>query len=101
MLDPDHTYIDATVELAPDVTLYPGTILQGSTTVAEGSEIGPDTRLVDCQIGSGSRVEKTTGEAAVVGADCHVGPFAVLNAGSEIATATITGSFYTAETGGS
>jgi bifunctional UDP-N-acetylglucosamine pyrophosphorylase/glucosamine-1-phosphate N-acetyltransferase len=101
MLDPDHTYIDVTVELAPDVTLYPGTILQGSTTVGEGGEIGPDTRLVDCRIGSGSRVEKTTGEAAVVGADCHVGPFAVLNAGSEIATATITGSFYTAETGGS
>lgn len=101
MLDPDRTYIDADVELAPDVTLYPGTILQGSTTVGEGSEIGPDTRLVDCRIGSGSRVEKTMGEAAVIGADCHVGPFAVLSPGSEIATATITGPFYTADTGGS
>lgn len=101
MLDPDRSYIDATVELAPDVTIYPGTILQGSTTVGEGSEIGPDTRLVDCRVGSGSRVENTVGQAAVIGADCRVGPFAVLAPGSEIASATVTGPFYTAHTGGS
>jgi bifunctional UDP-N-acetylglucosamine pyrophosphorylase/glucosamine-1-phosphate N-acetyltransferase len=101
MLDPDRTYIDATVELAPDVTIYPGTILQGATTVGEGSEIGPDTRLVDCRVGSGSRVEHSVGQAAVIGADCRVGPFAVLAPGSEIASATVTGPFYTAQTGGS
>ena len=101
MLDPDRTYVDATVELAPDVTLFPGTILQGRTTVGEGSEIGPDTRLVDCRIGSGSRVEKTMAEGALVGADCHVGPFAVLGPGTEIATGTSTGPFYTSERGGS
>jgi bifunctional UDP-N-acetylglucosamine pyrophosphorylase/glucosamine-1-phosphate N-acetyltransferase len=98
MLDPARTYVDATVELAPDVTLFPGTILQGSTTVGEGCEIGPDTRLVDCRIGSGSRIEKTMAEAAVIGADCHVGPFAVLAAGTEIPSTTVTGPFYTAGT---
>ena len=41
MLDPEHTYLDSTVELAEDVTLYPGTILQGTTRVATGAEIGP------------------------------------------------------------
>ena len=29
MLDPERTYIDSTVQLAPDVTLFPGTLLQG------------------------------------------------------------------------
>ena len=89
------------LELAPDVTLFPGTILQGRTSVGEGSEIGPDTRLVDCRIGSGSRIEKTMAEGAIVGADCHVGPFAVLAPGTDIATATRTGPFYTSERGGS
>ena len=32
MLDPAQTYIDATVDLGRDVTLFPGTILQGRTT---------------------------------------------------------------------
>ena len=49
------TYVDATVRLAPDVTLFPGTILQGSTVVEERAEIGPDTRLVDCVVGERRR----------------------------------------------
>ena len=48
MLDPRQTFIDVTVELGRDVTLFPGTILQGSTVIGDGCEIGPDTRLVDC-----------------------------------------------------
>ena len=31
MVDPARTYIDATVELEPDVRLLPGTILEGRT----------------------------------------------------------------------
>src|SRR5688500_8777871 len=46
MVDPDRTYIDSTVRLAPDVTIFPGTLLQGATVVGEGVELGPDTRLV-------------------------------------------------------
>ncbi len=33
MVDPARTYIDATVELDPDVRLLPGTILEGRTVV--------------------------------------------------------------------
>ena len=100
MLDPARTYIDATVELAPDVTLYPGVILQGDTIVGEGSEIGPDTRLVDTTVGPGCRVEKTMAERSVIGPDCHVGPFAVLCEGSELTAATVTGPFYAPSAGG-
>ena len=56
MLDPRQTFIDVTVELGRDVTLYPGTILQGTTVVGDGCEIGPNTRLVDCAVGSGAVV---------------------------------------------
>jgi bifunctional UDP-N-acetylglucosamine pyrophosphorylase/glucosamine-1-phosphate N-acetyltransferase len=96
MLDPDRTYIDATVRLAPDVTIFPGTLLQGATTVGEGAEIGPDTRLVDCTIGAGAVVEHTVGRHASVGARAVVGPFAVLEPGAHVAPGERTGSFYTA-----
>ena len=94
MLDPARTYLDATVTLAPDVTIFPGTMLQGSTVVGSGAEIGPDTRLVDCAIGSGARVEMTMGRDAEVGADAHVGPFAVLEPGAHVFPAAVTGPFY-------
>ena len=96
MVDPHHTYIDATVTLAPDVILFPGVILQGSTVIGESSEIGPGSRLIDTRVGPRCRLDHTTAELATIGADCRVGPYAVLDAGAEIAPATVTGPFYNA-----
>ncbi|MCB1003486.1 MAG: NTP transferase domain-containing protein, partial [Acidimicrobiales bacterium] len=56
LVDPASTYVDSTVRLGPDVTLFPGTILQGDTVIGAGAEIGPHTRLVDCVVGDGARV---------------------------------------------
>jgi bifunctional UDP-N-acetylglucosamine pyrophosphorylase/glucosamine-1-phosphate N-acetyltransferase len=98
MLDPDRTYIDVTVALAPDTTLFPGTVLQGDTRVGPGAEVGPDTRLVDCAVGPRAVVEKTMGRDAEIGEDARVGPFAVLDPGSRIPPASRTGPFYHAIT---
>lgn len=94
MIDPDRTYVDTTVELSNDVTLFPGTLLQGATVVGVGAEIGPDTRLIDCAVGSGSRVEKTMGRDAEVGNGAAVGPFAVLEPGAHVPPGAVTGPFY-------
>lgn len=85
MLDPATCYIDATVTLGRDVTLFPNTLLQGRTVVGEGAEIGPDSRLVDCMVGAGARVEKTVGHDAEVGPHAEVGPFVSLEPGAQVA----------------
>ena len=96
MLDPERTYIDASVELSPDVTLFPGTLLQGDTTIAAGAEIGPDVRLVDCVVGERAKVEQTVARQAEIGEDARVGPFAVLHPGTRVAPGTVTGPFFAA-----
>jgi bifunctional UDP-N-acetylglucosamine pyrophosphorylase/glucosamine-1-phosphate N-acetyltransferase len=96
MLDPRQTFVDVTVQLGRDVTLYPGTILQGDTVVGNGCEIGPDTRLVDCTVGDGATVEHTVGRDSEIGEDARVGPYAFLPSGSAVATGSVTGAFYTA-----
>lgn len=96
MVDPERTYIDATVRLGTDVTIFPGTILQGATTIGSGCELGPDVRLDRCQVGDNTRIEKTTADLATVGDDCVVGPFAVLEPGSSLVSGTRTGPFYAA-----
>ena len=95
MVDPLQTYVDAGVRLSPDVTLFPGVILQGTTTIGERTEIGPGTRLVSCTIGIDCHIDQTVGELAEVGDGARVGPFAVLKPGSSIAPGVDTGSFYT------
>jgi len=94
MLDPERTYIDATVVLEPDVSLFPGTILQGGTVVGRGAEIGPDVRLVDCIVGPGAVVEQTVARSAEIGAGAVVGPFAHLGPGSRVAEGAVTGPFF-------
>jgi bifunctional UDP-N-acetylglucosamine pyrophosphorylase/glucosamine-1-phosphate N-acetyltransferase len=96
LVDPATTYLDATVLLGADVTLFPGTVLQGSTVVGAGAEIGPHTRLVDCVVGAGAVVEQSNGRDAEIGAGATVGPFAVLAPGASVADGVTTGPFYAA-----
>lgn len=95
MLDPRQTFIDVTVELERDVTLFPGTILQGRTIIGAGSEIGPDTRLVDSVVGPDCTVQNTVAEEAEIGAGAIVGPFAHLAPGAAVGAGVRTGPFYT------
>jgi len=96
LVDPASTYLDATVQLGPDVTLFPGTILQGDTVIGAGAEVGPHTRLVDCVVGPGAIVDQSSGRDAEVGARSVVGPYAVLAPGAHIPEGTTTGPFYAA-----
>jgi bifunctional UDP-N-acetylglucosamine pyrophosphorylase/glucosamine-1-phosphate N-acetyltransferase len=96
MLDPRQTFIDVTVQLGRDVTLFPGTILQGRTVVGNGCEIGPDVRLVDSVVAEDCVVENSVGRDCEIGAGARVGPYAHLPAGSHVAEGVVTGAFYTA-----
>jgi bifunctional UDP-N-acetylglucosamine pyrophosphorylase / glucosamine-1-phosphate N-acetyltransferase len=82
VVDPASTWVDVGVELSPDVTLRPGTQLQGATRIAGGATVGPDTTLVDCEVGPGADVVRTHGSGAVIGAGATVGPFSFLRPGT-------------------
>src|SRR3954463_7636374 len=96
MLDPERTYIDTTVQLEADITLYPGTILQGGTIVKRGSQIGPDARLIDSIVGEDAIVEQSVARNAEIGDGARVGPFASLAPGARVAAGTVTGPFFSA-----
>ena len=68
IVDPQSTWIDPSVELEPDSTVLPFTVLRGSTTVAAGAEVGPHAVAVDSEIGPD----------ALVGPFCYLRPGTVL-----------------------
>jgi bifunctional UDP-N-acetylglucosamine pyrophosphorylase / glucosamine-1-phosphate N-acetyltransferase len=90
MLDPERTYVDTSVTLAADVTLFPGTLLQGNTVIATGCEIGPNSHLVDCVVGERATVTNSVARSAEIGADAVVGPYATILPGSRVAPGTVT-----------
>jgi bifunctional UDP-N-acetylglucosamine pyrophosphorylase / glucosamine-1-phosphate N-acetyltransferase len=97
IVDPVTTYIDADVTLALDVTVWPGSVLQGHTSIEGGAQIGPATQLVDTRVGEGAQVRQTVARQAEIGDDAVVGPYAVLAPGQRIPPGTHTGPFYSAE----
>lgn len=84
IVDPATTWIDVDVELAPDVTLLPGTQLQGRTVVATGATVGPDTTLRNVAIGEGASVVRTHGSDSIIGEGASVGPFSYLRPGTQL-----------------
>jgi len=93
IVDPATTWLHDSVDLATDVTILPGTSLEGATSVASGATIGPDTTLVDVEVGEGATVTRTHGSLSVIAAGASVGPFAYLRPGTELGAGGKIGTF--------
>ncbi|WP_369194451.1 bifunctional UDP-N-acetylglucosamine diphosphorylase/glucosamine-1-phosphate N-acetyltransferase GlmU [Streptomyces djakartensis] len=84
VIDPATTFIDVTVTFEQDAVVHPGTQLHGATHVAEGAEVGPNSRLTDTRVGAGARVDNTVATGAEVGPEATVGPYAYLRPGTRL-----------------
>jgi bifunctional UDP-N-acetylglucosamine pyrophosphorylase/glucosamine-1-phosphate N-acetyltransferase len=93
VIDPDTTWIDVDVRLAPDVTILPGVQLLGTTVVEEDAVVGPGSTLKDVEVGAGARVVRTHAELAVIGARADVGPFSYLRPGTVLGAGGKIGGF--------
>ena len=93
IIDPDHTYIDESVTVGPGARIYPGTHLEGATSVGAGSRVGPDVFAVDSTIGESSTVWYAVLRSAVVGDECEVGPYASLRPGTVLQRGAKAGTF--------
>ena len=93
MSDPARTYIDAGVELEPDVRLLPGVILEGRTVIGTGSVIGPDCRLVDTIVGAHVVIQQTVARESEVGDGATIGPWASLRSGTRVGVDAHVGTF--------
>ena len=91
--DPATTWIDADVSIEPDAEILPGTYLHGATSIASGAVIGPETTLVDCEVGEGARIRRSEATLAVFAAGAEVGPFSFIRPGTELGEGGKIGAF--------
>lgn len=59
VMDPASTFIEKSVKISPDTTIYPYTWLQGETVIGEDCEIGPCVRMENVKVADGCRCEFT------------------------------------------
>ena len=92
-LQPGTTRVEAGVTIGHDSVIGPGTVLEGSTSVGEGCELGPHTTARDATIHDGAAVIHSFVVGAEVGPDVRVGPFAYLRPGTIVREGARIGTF--------
>lgn len=93
LVDPASTYIEPTVEIAPETIIWPNTYLHGKTSIGPGCAIGPNSIVRDTQIASGCKVLFSVLEGAVLEDHVDVGPFARLRSGARLGAGVHMGNF--------
>ncbi len=93
ILDPSTTYVDWETRVAEDVWLYPGTIIEGKSSIGRGSRIGPYTRLYESQVGERCKVEFSVVEGAILENEVMVGPYSHLRPGTHLMQGVRVGNF--------
>ncbi len=84
MQDPATAYIDASVEIAEDVTLEPNVYLRGETVIEREAVIRTGSQIFDCRIGARTVVWSSVLEGSTVDEDVTIGPFSHVRKGAYI-----------------
>lgn len=82
-VNPETVYIEDKVVIGRDVTIYPGTVIQGNTVIGEGSIIYSNSRIKNSRIGCGVTIKDACViDESKVGDNAQIGPFAHLRPGN-------------------
>ena len=93
IVDPDHTVIDADVQLGADTVVEPASFLCGTSRAGARCRIGPLTTMIDARLGD----EVSVPHSYLVECEVHdralLGPFAYLRPGTVVRTGAKVGTF--------
>ncbi len=84
ILDPKNTYIESTVKIGKNVTIYPNNYILGNTTLADGVTLLPFNIIENCKIGSNVKISFSELEDSEIKNNATIGPFAHLRPNSTI-----------------
>jgi bifunctional UDP-N-acetylglucosamine pyrophosphorylase/glucosamine-1-phosphate N-acetyltransferase len=93
IVNPAATVIDVEVQIGKDTVIAPFTSLNGSTTIGDGCEIGPQATLIDARVGDDATIVHAYVKQAEVGHRVSVGPFAYLRPGAVLREGAKAGTF--------
>lgn len=94
IVDPDSTYLGPNVDIGLDVVLGPNVILQGRTTVGNGTRIDGSAQVVNCRIGERCHLKfGVVLQDAELADEVIVGPFAHLRPGTQLGQGVHIGNF--------
>ena len=92
-VNPEATYIDIDVEIAPEVQIEANVTLKGQTKIGAETVLTNGTYVVDSTIGAGAVITNSMIEESTVADGVTVGPYAHIRPGSSLAAQVHIGNF--------
>jgi len=92
-VNPDATYIDIDVEIAPEVQVEANVTLKGQTKIGAATILTNGTYIVDSVIGEGTVITNSMIQESSVADGVTVGPYAHIRPGSSLAKDVHVGNF--------
>jgi bifunctional UDP-N-acetylglucosamine pyrophosphorylase/glucosamine-1-phosphate N-acetyltransferase len=94
LADPLRLDVRGSLVCGADVRIDVNCVFEGDVRLADRVEVGPHCVLRDADIGPGTRVEPFTYiDAAKIGANCRIGPYARIRPGTRLAEEVHIGNF--------
>lgn len=93
IINPENTYISASAEIGRDTVLQPGTMIEGRTVIGSKCVIGPNSQIVDSEIGDNTTVHSSVVLSSRIGSATSIGPFAHIRPDSNLGDSVKIGNF--------
>jgi bifunctional UDP-N-acetylglucosamine pyrophosphorylase / glucosamine-1-phosphate N-acetyltransferase len=91
--NPESVVVDVHVEIGEDTVIESGCVLRGSTSIGGGCTVGPNSTLIDAELGDNVTALHSYITTAEIGDGVDIGPFAYLRPGTRIANGAKIGTF--------
>ncbi|CAM5212484.1 Bifunctional protein GlmU OS=Ureibacillus acetophenoni OX=614649 GN=glmU PE=3 SV=1 [Ureibacillus acetophenoni] len=93
IINPQNTHISIEAVIGRDTIIKPGVVIEGNTVIGEDCVIGPNSQIVDSQIGDRTTVFNSVVLNSSVGEDTAIGPFAHIRPDSNLGNHVKIGNF--------
>lgn len=75
IVNPAQTLIGPDCEIAPDTTIWPGSVIKGKCVIDSSTEIGPNSILTNAMIGKNCKIPSSVVENAKISNNTNLKPF--------------------------
>ncbi|WP_413364244.1 bifunctional UDP-N-acetylglucosamine diphosphorylase/glucosamine-1-phosphate N-acetyltransferase GlmU [Lysinibacillus sp. 3P01SB] len=93
IINPSTTHISADAIIGSDTVIQPGCIIEGKSVIGEDCIIGPNSHIVDSEVGNATTIHSSVVLQSKVGNETAVGPFAHLRPASSLGDHVKIGNF--------
>lgn len=93
LLDKKSVFIDSTVVIGNNVTIYENNRIEGTTIIEDGCVLLPNNHIINCKIASNCRIEQSNIDGAKIDSETNIGPYSRIRPNSIIGKNVKIGNF--------